>query len=332
MMPVVSGLDILQQLRADEAFVDLPVVILTAATDRATKLEALRLGATEFLNKPADSAELEARIRNVLKVKAHQDWLKHYAWELELEVAIRTTELVHAHLEVIECLAKVGEYRDTDTGNHVLRVGCYAGIIARHLGLPLELAERIRLAAPLHDIGKVGIPDAILHKPGKLEHWEMEVMQQHSPFGRKLCENSPEDRASAFIAHSLAGVEIVAKSSSPVLQMAASIAHTHHEKWDGTGYPQGLAGEAIPIEGRITAVADVFDALCSRRPYKPAFPLEKALEIIRQGRGTHFDPAVVDAFFRGLEEILAAQRQFADEMTPPAPQGNSDGAALAHDC
>lgn len=325
MMPVVSGLDILEQLRAEEDFVDLPVVILTAATDRQTRLEALRRGATEFLNKPADSAELEARVRNVLNVKAHQDWLKHYAWELELEVAVRTTELVHAHLEVVACLAKVGEYRDTDTGNHVARVGAYAGIIARRLGLPAELAERIRLAAPLHDIGKVGIPDAILHKPGKLDEAEMELMRQHSRFGRQLCTNSPDTSAVPGPFCPPAGSDLVAKASSPVLQMAASIAHTHHEKWDGTGYPQGLSGESIPIEGRITAVADVFDALCSRRPYKPPLPPEEALTIIRQGRGTHFDPAVVDAFIDCLEEILAVQQQFADAtMTPLATPQEPD--------
>ncbi len=325
MMPVVSGLDILGQLRADECFVDLPVVILTAATDRQTKLDALRQGATEFLNKPADAVELETRIRNVLRMKAHQDRLKHYAWELELEVAIRTTELVHAHLEVVECLAKVGEYRDTDTGNHVVRVGCYAGIIARHLGLPLELAERIRLAAPLHDIGKVGIPDAILHKPGRLDELEMQQMQQHSRFGQRLCSSEPEDAAKGFISHSRAGIDIVAKASSPVLQMAATIASTHHEKWDGTGYPNGLAGEAIPLEGRIAAVADVFDALCSPRPYKRPFSREKALAIIQEGRGTHFDPAVVDAFLKGLKDILAAQEEFADER--PAPPATVDTEA-----
>lgn len=318
MMPAISGLDILRMLREDDDFVDLPVIILTAATDRETKLEALRLGATEFLTKPVDSTELEARLRNVLKVKAHQDWIKRYAWELELEVAVRTTELIHAHVEVIGCLAKVGEYRDSDTGNHVLRVGCYASIIAQRLGLDDETAQRIRLAAPLHDIGKVGIPDVILHKPGRLDDLEMDIMRKHSGFGGRLCTNSPDDPSSAFISHSLAGVEIIAKATSPVLQMAASIAYTHHEKWDGTGYPRGLAGEDIPLEGRIAAVADVFDALCSRRPYKEAFPLEKALDIVREGRGTHFDPAVLDAFFQGLEEILAARQQFADDEAAAA--------------
>ncbi|MDY0169477.1 MAG: HD domain-containing protein, partial [Thermoguttaceae bacterium] len=171
---------------------------------------------------------------------------------------------------------------------------------------------RIRLAAPLHDIGKVGIPDAILHKPDKLDDIEMDIMRKHSPFGKRLCTNSPEDPASAFISHSLTGVEIIAKATSPVLKTAATIAYTHHEKWDGTGYPRGLVKEEIPIEGRITAVADVFDALCSPRPYKEAFPPEKALAIIREGRGTHFDPAVVDAFFDGIEEILTAQKQYAD--------------------
>lgn len=328
MMPNVSGMDILQDLRGDEQFTDLPVIILTAATDRETKLEALRRGATEFLNKPIDSTELEARLRNVLRAKAHQDWIKQYAWELELEVAVRTTELIEAHLEIVECLAKAGEIRDTDTGNHVLRVGCYASIIAKHMGLPCELVERIRLAAPLHDIGKLGIPDAILHKPGRLDEHEIKVMRQHSRFGKELCDHAFDQEECTAISHTVLGARLIDKASSPVLKLAATIAHTHHERWDGSGYPQGLAGEEIPIEGRITAVADVFDALCSRRPYKPPYPVEQALEIVREERASHFDPAVVDAFFRGLEEILAAQRQLPDAR-PWNLGGGEDPLVLA---
>ncbi|NLX98751.1 MAG: response regulator [Rhodopirellula sp.] len=327
MMPVLSGLDILRELRADATLVALPVVILTASTDRQTKMDALKLGATDFLNKPADSAELQARIRNVLTVKAHQDWLKRYAWDLELEVAVRTTELMHAHIELIECLAKVGEYRDSDTGNHVRRVGAYAAIVARHMGLSAERVERIRLAAPLHDIGKVGIPDAVLHKPGRLDEVEIDVMRRHSALGERLFDRC-EDPGKPFLSHTLTGLDIAAKASSPLLQMAAAIAASHHERWDGTGYPQGLAGEAIPLEGRITAIADVFDALCSRRPYKPPFPLERSLTIIRQSCGTHFDPAVVDAFFAALDEILEACRQFADEDSPDLELENSRTAAV----
>ena len=315
MMPHVSGLDILRQLRADDRYIDLPVIILTAATDRDTRLAALEAGATEFLGKPVDAVELKTRLTNVLRIKAHQDQIKRHACELELEVAIRTTQLMQAHLEVVECLAKAGEYRDTETGNHVLRVGIIAEIIARQMGLDSVLVERIRLAAPLHDIGKLGIPDDILHKPGKLDEAEMSIMRRHAEFGRQMCTTPPEE-TTTFVSHALAGAEIVSRASSPILHLAGCIAYTHHEKWDGTGYPEGLSGESIPIEGRITAVADVFDALCSKRPYKAAMPIEEALSILREKRGTHFDPAVVDAFFACLDQILEARREFADGPEP----------------
>jgi putative two-component system response regulator len=312
MMPHVSGLEILENLRGIEQFVDLPVIILTAANDRDTKLAALRLGATEFLGKPVDSVELESRLRNVLSVKAHQDRIKNYAWELELEVAVRSTELAQAHAEVIQCLAKVGEYRDNETGNHVFRVGRYAEIIAHHLGLNKEIVGRIGQAAPLHDIGKVGIPDSVLLKPGKLDETEFQQMKEHCDYGEEVCSAGPRNPRSGFRSHTTAGADITKTGTSPILRMAATIAHTHHEKWDGSGYPRGLAGDEIPIEGRITAVADVFDALTSHRPYKPAFSLEKSLAIIKEGKGKHFDPAVVEAFFAATDEIVSVYYEFTD--------------------
>ncbi len=321
LMPEVGGLEILGQLRGQEQFVDLPVVILTAATDKETKLSALRLGATEFLTKPVDSIELRARLRNVLTVKAHQDRLKSYAWELEREVAARSAELARAHVEVIHCLAKVGEYRDNATGNHVVRVGRYAEIIARRLGLSSEIAGRIRQAAPLHDIGKVGIPDTILLKPGKLDDAEFERIKEHCKYGKQICAAVCDGGAAAQKSERGTPFTGPAPTSSPILQMAATIAYTHHEKWDGAGYPRGLAGPQIPIEGRITAVADVFDALTSRRPYKPAFPLETALPIMKEQRGMHFDPAVVDAFFDAIDEILTVYEECSDTPRDPAERG-----------
>ncbi len=303
MMPEVSGLEILGELRKSQEHADLPVIILTASSDRETKLEALRLGATEFLGKPVDSVELEARLHNVLVTKAHQDRVKSYAWELELEVAVRSTELAQAHAEVIECLAQVGEHRDNETGNHVMRVGRYAEIVARRLGLSRELVGRIAQAAPLHDIGKVGIPDAILLKPGKLDEAEFEQMKEHCRFGQQVC--SPRGHGASAAATGAAG-------TSPILAMAATIAVTHHEKWDGSGYPHGLAGEAIPIEGRITAVADVFDALTSQRPYKAALPFDESVAVIESEKGRHFDPPVVEAFLAGLDEIARVHRECSD--------------------
>lgn len=306
MMPQVSGLEILDQLRAEAQFEDLPVIILTAACERETKLDALRRGANEFLAKPVDAVELEARLRNVLVLKAHQDRIKHHAWELEREVARRSAELALAHQQVLDCLARVGEYRDNETGQHVARVGNYAALIAQRLGKDAAYCQRIRQAAALHDIGKVGVPDAILLKRGKLTEHEFRRMQEHCACGKNICCGHFCDPAEAD------DLCEQAQGMSPLLRMAAVICYTHHERWDGAGYPRGLRGEAIPLEGRITAVADVFDALTSARPYKPAFPVEEALKIIRSERGTHFDPMVVDAFFDSLEQILRVRRECAD--------------------
>lgn len=327
MMPHVSGLEILRQIRADETLEDLPVVILTAAAERETKHEALRIGATEFLTKPVDPVELEIRLRNVLVVKAHQDRVKRYAWELELEVAIRTTELAEAHREVVECMAKVGEFRDNETGNHVLRVGRFAELIAQQLGMPREFCSRIRYAATLHDIGKVGLPDAILLKPGQLDEAETRKMRQHCCYGQRVCLRLPKDESLHLPLVSSEDGPAESRVRSPIMRMAAVIAATHHERWDGFGYPQGLRGEQIPIEGRITAVADVFDAVRSHRPYKPAFTLEQSLAIIRGGSGTQFDPDVVDGFLRALPEVLEAAEQHDDGFESP-PRGAFDPGAV----
>jgi len=318
MMPYLSGLDILADIRRNKEHSDLPVIILTAASEKQTKLEALRLGATEFLPKPIDPAELEARVRNVLAVKAHQDRVKLHASVLEAEVAARSAELLVAHREIVQCLAAVGEYRDNETGRHVVRVGRYAEIIAQFLGMSKEFCDRIRDAAPLHDIGKVGIPDSILLKPGKLDDLEFQQMMHHSEFGEVICSHGECRLGAAVQSHAAVGLAITRIGGSPILQMAGTIAYTHHERWDGRGYPRGLRGDAIPVEGRITAVADVFDALTSRRPYKKAFPLDKSLEIIGQQRGTQFDPCCVDAFFAGIERIVTVYHEFADVGRVPA--------------
>jgi len=316
MMSYVSGLDILADLRRDPRFADLPVIILTAASERQTKLDALKLGANEFLHKPFDAVELETRLRNVLTLKAQQDRLKNYAWELEIEVAARSAELAEAHREVIRCLAVVGEFRDSDTGNHVVRVGKYAEIIARCLGLDSEFVARIREAAALHDIGKVAIPDGILLKPGKLDEAEFAAMKRHCDFGQRVCSQSLCREKDDFHSHAASGRAIFSTGQSPILQMAAVIAYTHHERWDGTGYPCGLSGQEIPLEGRITAVADVFDAITIARPYKPPIPLDAALEIIRAHAGSQFDPQVLDAFFTGLGQIIGVYHQYQEGQGP----------------
>ena len=312
MMPEVNGLQILEQIRDDLRFKHVPVLILTASTDSATKLTALNLGATDFLAKPVDPNDLIPRLRNVLIVKAHQDHLAGYSIKLEREVQIRTAELEVSRLRVIQCLARASEYRDDTTGRHVLRVGRCAGVLAEALGFGSREVAMLELAAQLHDIGKIGIPDAILLKPGKLDAAEFEVMKRHCAYGKAIIEPTTEGEAELARAYLGLGLSRTATAESPILALAARIAATHHERWNGAGYPAGLIGEAIPIEGRITAVVDVFDALRSNRPYKTAFPIDECLEILRAGRGLEFDPRVLDVFLTRFDQIIATHQQFVN--------------------
>jgi len=305
MMPQVSGLEVLEAIRSDRTLGTLPVLILTASCDAKTKAEALNAGATDFLSKPVDPVELVARVRNSLLIKHRQD-------ELARLVEERTSDLEWSRREVVFCLARAAEFRDNDTGRHVVRVGKYAGIIARELGYPNDDAAMLELASTLHDVGKIGIPDSILLKPGKLDPEEFALMQGHADIGRTIVAPMSDDELNAFANHVTAASRLIGQCTSPLLQLASEIALTHHEKWDGSGYPVGLAGEQIPLSGRITAVADVFDALSSHRPYKAAFSLEKCLTILDEGRGAHFDPAVLDAFVCRRDEVLAVQEAYAD--------------------
>jgi len=303
MMPQVSGLQILREVRSDPRLSHLPVLILTASTDNDTKKSALDLGATDFLAKPVDPADLVPRIRNSIVVKAHHDHLARYSEQLEHEVKLRTAELEQSRIHAVHCLARAAEYRDDDTGRHVVRVGRYASIIARELGYSEEQTSVLELAAQLHDVGKIGIRDSILLKPGKLDPDEFAEMKRHCEYGRTIIQ--PDAPASL-------PKQRTHFDRTTLLELAADIAFTHHERWDGNGYPSKIAAEQIPLEGRITAVADVFDALSSRRPYKQPFPLEKCLSILREGRGTQFDASVIDAFLARLGEITQVQQNLAD--------------------
>lgn len=305
MMPHVSGLEILQAIREDEELKHVPVLILTASTDEQTKVQALELGATDFLHKPVKPTELVPRVRNALIVKAHHDHLAEYSARLEEEVHQRTAELVHSREEVIAVLACAAEHRDQETGRHVLRVGRVAGILARELGLETDRVELIEQAAILHDVGKIGIPDSILLKPGKLDPAEMERMRTHCEIGLRIMRGIHSGGAGSSTMGPTA-------PRSPILRMAAVIAASHHERWDGTGYPRGLAGEDIPLEGRIVAVADVLDALSHRRPYKEALPLAECVRILDEGRGSHFDPQVLDAFHRAEARITRVMQELRD--------------------
>jgi putative two-component system response regulator len=309
MMPQVNGLQLLEVIRGDRRLHHLPVLILTAEGDEEVKDQALRCGATDFLAKPIRPVELLARLRNALIVKAHHDNLSAYSIRLELEVRQRTAELEQTRQEVIRVLACAAEYRDHETGNHVLRVGRFSALIARQLGFSPSRVDLIGQAAILHDVGKIGIPDSILLKPASLTDAEKEVMKQHCEYGLKILQCIPTGgrwKLNEFD-HNLL---------SPVLRMAATISISHHERWDGKGYPRGLKGEEIPIEGRIVAVADVFDALSNERRYKDKFPLDECIKMMEGDRGTHFDPLVLSAFRSNMPEVLAIARELADETTP----------------
>ncbi|MFH1136004.1 MAG: two-component system response regulator [Pseudomonadota bacterium] len=298
MMPKLNGFEVARKLREDPETVIIPIVMVTALQDVEDRVKALEMGADDFLTKPVDRMELRARVRSLLKVKAYNDHMKNYQQKLEAEVARRTDELrlayhkvTTASLETIHRLSRAAEFKDEDTGSHILRMSNYSALLARRMGLNETTVERVLYASPMHDVGKIGIPDQILLKPGRLSEEEWKVMKLHPEIGKRILEGAEE----GFI------------------KLAEVIAMTHHEKWDGSGYPKGLKGPGIPLVGRIVALADVFDALMSKRPYKDAFPLEKSLGIIREGRGGHFDPEVVDAFFDVLDQVLVIREKYRDE-------------------
>ncbi len=307
-MPGVSGIEVLETIRKIDSTSAIPVIFLTSSTDAKIRVKALNLGANDFLGKPVVVSELIARVRNTLLAKAHVDLLASYSAKLEQQVETRTSELVASRREAIQCLARAAELRDDITGRHVIRVGRYAAIIALELGYTPQQVIDLEHAAQLHDVGKIGIPDSILNKPANLTDQEFAMMKNHCRTGSRIISGEKLDATTT-----LKQVKnIVDECSSPVMRLAAIVAETHHEKWDGTGYPHSLSGEAIPMAGRITAICDVFDAISTKRPYKEAYPIETCFQIIREGSGVHFDPAVVDAFFRRREEILEAYNELKD--------------------
>jgi putative two-component system response regulator len=279
-MPDVDGFAVMEQLGAlipENAY--LPILVLTADINDDVRRRALAGGAHDFLIKPFDATEVWLRIANLLRTRFLHLQLATHNELLEERVRQRTQQLDEARLEILQRLSLAAEYRDDQTGQHTKRVGDTAADIASALGLPPTTVELVRLAAPLHDIGKLGVADAILRKPGALTPEEFEHVKTHTRIGQQI----------------LAGTEV------PVLRLAREIAQTHHERWDGTGYPDRRKGQAIPMSGRIVAVADVFDALIHVRPYKSAWPLDQAITEIIDQRGRHFDPDVVDAFLTFAE-------------------------------
>lgn len=280
-MNEMNGLDCLKAMRDMPDYKFVPIIMLTADEDRELRLAAVRAGATDFLNKPFDPEELRVRAKNLLSLREAQLALMNRAKHLDYEVKQATQKLVAREEELIWRLSRAIETRDGSTGEHVSRVASVAKIIAQNLGMSDAFCRTLYLATPLHDTGKIGISDAVLNKPGKLTPDERKEIETHTDIG----------------------ADILQKGESDLIRMAHEIALYHHEKWDGTGYGRGLAGEDIPLTGRITAVADVFDALCSERTYKPAWPFDEALaEILRQS-GKHFDPKCIGAFKAGVNDI-----------------------------
>lgn len=273
-MPVLDGLSVLALLQEPIHQEGLQVIVLTAQTEHETRLAALSLGARDYLVKPFDNDEVLCRIHNALECRFLYQDREGEAERLEELVTQRTEQLIETQFELVRCLARAGEFRDSDTGSHIFRVSIGCHLLARAAGLPRQQTELIRYAAMMHDIGKIGIADQLLLKPGKLTAEEFEQIKIHCQYG----------------------VDILGDYNADVTKMAREIAYTHHERWDGKGYPSGLAGEQIPIEGRITAIIDVYDALTSERPYKRAFSDEDALAIIRGSSGTQFDPQLVEHF------------------------------------
>jgi putative two-component system response regulator len=283
MMPGINGLEFIHRLRADPRAEHVPIVMITADDHRSLKIEAIEAGATDFLNKPIDPQELKVRVTNLLTLRRAQVAMADKAQWLAHEVEKATRDVLAREEEMIWRLARAIEFRDGGTGEHVSRVATISRIIAEELGMEPARCRFIYLAAPLHDVGKIGVPDAILNKPGRLSPEELSVIRRHVTFGG----------------------QILAEGGSELVRTAERIALTHHERWDGAGYPAGLAGDLIPIEGRIVAIADVFDALCTERPYKHAWTLSEAREEINAQSGRHFDPVCVEAFERGWSRIAA---------------------------
>ena len=320
-MPGRDGFDLLKAVHDDESLSDIPVVILTGNGEHDMKRRALDLGATDLLSKPIDRDDLVARLRSVLRLKAYTDQIKDYSAQLEARVRERTAELELARAELVWRLGKAGEFRDSDTGFHVVRVGYYAQSLATTLGLEDRLVREIFLAAPLHDVGKIGIPDRILLKPAKLTVEEFVVMKTHTTIGGQILRASSTAREHTRLLGTLSASTVAA--GNPFARVGAEIAEGHHERWDGGGYPHGLAGEEIPIAARITSVADVYDALCSVRPYKPAMPEEQVMDIMRSATGAQFDPAVFAAFESTLPDFREIRAEFADQQ-PTELQADMD--------
>jgi len=298
-MPAMDGIALIRHVRSIPACSNIPIIVVTVVEDVRIRYAALDAGATDFLSRPIDQYECRARCRNLLTLRQQELIIRNRAKWLEDQVAIATRDVQARERETLLRLGKAGEYRDESTGNHVLRMARYSRLIAEALSLPRSVCEDIELAAPMHDIGKIGIPDAILLKDGPLNEREFDVMKTHTRIGYEILRDSPSRR----------------------ILLGAVIALNHHERYDGLGYPQGLRGDAIPLSARIVAVCDVYDALTSARPYKGPWPASEALSYIRQRSGSQFDPACVEAFLSCRQAVAETQQALSDSEAGERPSG-----------
>lgn len=317
MMPEMSGYEVCEALKADSKTCDIPIIFLTALIDMEEEKKGLEMGAVDYITKPISGPIVMARVAAQLKLKAAADFLRDKSDFLEFEVGRRTREVAAIQDVTIMAMASLAETRGADRGNHIRRTQHYVKILAEHLRdhprfshfLDDSTIEILFKSAPMHDIGKVGIPDRILLKPGRLTPEEYEIIKTHTTLGRDAVEHA----------------EIRLGTDVPFLTIAKEIAYSHQEKWDGSGYPEGLSGDDIPISARLMAVADVYDALVRRRVYKGPIPHEAALEIMREGRGSHFDPDVIDAFLEAESEIVAVFDRFRDNEADAAALSSQAG-------
>ncbi len=284
MMPGMDGYEVCRQLKKDPASRNIPVIFITGKVGAEHEEKGFELGAVDYITKPISPPVVKARVKTHLA-------LSNQNLELEMKVRQRTEQLRSTQFEIIRRLGLAGEFKDNETGLHVIRMSNYSMIIGIGLGMQSDEANLLLNTAPMHDIGKIGIPDSVLLKPGKLDKKEWEIMKLHPAYGAK----------------------IVGDHESPLLKLARTVALTHHEKWDGSGYPKGLKGEEIPLCGRVVAVADVFDALTTKRPYKDAWSIERSIDLIESEKGKHFDPEVVKSFMGNITEILKIKEKHAEK-------------------
>ncbi|MCP5018172.1 MAG: HD domain-containing protein [Ketobacter sp.] len=291
-MPVMNGFDVMAALSDSYPNEFIPIIVLTADEDNYTRDLALASGARDFIRKPFNHREVLLRFRNLLETVHLQKAMKQHNELLEEKVQERTHQLHYSQVKLIECLGRAAEFKDNETGAHVMRISKMTGIVARGLGMTAHDVELVEQASPMHDIGKIGIPDRVLLKPGKLSGDEWTTMQTHSSLGAHILRDDDND--------------------SELLKVAAEIALNHHERWDGTGYPNRLKGEEIPLFTRITSVCDVFDALTSRRPYKEPWSTEEAIKFMDDQSGGAFDPVIVECFKSQLHKIMAIKAEYPD--------------------